>query len=238
MPSLREAQLAFAARVFGAGHAVSPREQIYRNNVFISLAGALADVYPVVQRLLGEKFFAQLARRYIRRHPSRSGDLHDFGKNLASFILEIADLNGLPYLSDVAALEWACHESFHGAEAPAFDFTEVTDAQNARPRLHPAARLVASRYPVLAIWQANQERDPGLVDLDAGSDWLVVFRRDLQAEILRCTPGEFALLTALREGLTLGEACEAAFAAEPALGLSAAMGRLAANGFFTKGATP
>jgi len=238
MPSLREAQLAFAERVFGAGRPISPREQVYRNNVFISLTGALADVYPVVQRLVGEKFFTQLARRYIRSHPSRSGNLHDFGRDLTRFMLQIPDLKSLPYLPDVAALEWACHEAFHGADAPAFDFTQVTDAQDARPRLHPAARLVASRYPVLAIWEANQENEPGVVDLDAGGDWLVVFRRELLVEIQRLTPGEFALLAGLRDDMTLGEACEAALAAEPALDLPAAMGRIVTNALLTTGVSP
>lgn len=237
MRSLREAQLAFADRVFGAGRPISTREQIYRNNFFISLTGALADVYPVVQRLVGEGFFAQLARRYLRSYPSRSGNLHDFGAELARFMLGIPELADLPYLPDVAALEWACHEAFHGAEAPAFDFAGVTDPHSARPRLHPAAQLIASRYPVLAIWEANQKEDPPAVDLGAGGDWLVVLRRDLQVEILRATPGEFALLVALRDETTLGEACEAAFAAEPALDLSAALGRLAANGLLTKGVT-
>jgi len=237
MPSLREAQLAFAGRVFGAGHSVSPREQIYRNNVFISLTGALADVYPVVQRLVGEKFFAQLARSYIRAHPSRSGNLHDFGKHLPGLITSLSSSIGLPYLADVAALEWACHEAFHAAEAAPLDFSRLINPENAKAPLHPAARLVASRYPVLAIWEANQAEDPGPVDLDAGGDWLIVVRRDLQVEILRSTAGEFALLAALRDGMALGEACEAALAAEPALDLPAAMGRLATHGLLTQGVT-
>ena len=238
MPLLREAQLAFAGRVFGAGHSVSPREQIYRNNLFISLTGALADVYPVVQRLVGEKFFAQLARRYIRAYPSRSGNLHDFGSAFARFTLGVEDLKSLPYLPDVAALEWACHEAFHAAEAAPLDFSRLTDPENAKAPLHPAARLVASRYPILAIWEANHAEEPGLVDLDAGADWLVVLRRELRVEILRATPGEFALLAALRDGVALGEACEAALAAEPSLDLSAAMGRFVTHGLLAQGATP
>jgi hypothetical protein len=237
MPSLRETQLAFAARVFDGAGPVAPREQIYRNNVFISLAGALADVYPVVRRLVGERFFDPLARRYVRNHPSPSGNLHDFGRHFPGFVLAMEELRGLPYLPDVAALEWACHESFHAADAPAFDFTRVTDAGEARPRLHPAARLVASRYPVAAIWQANQEEDVPLVDLDAGGDWLAVSRRELQVEIVRLAPGELALLAALRDGMSLGEACEAALAAEPALELPAAMGRFVTYGLLTQGAT-
>ncbi|HEU4352220.1 MAG TPA: hypothetical protein VFR66_10145, partial [Burkholderiales bacterium] len=82
-----------------------------------------------------------------------------------------------------------------------------------------------------------QAQQPGVVDLDAGGDWLVVLRRELQIEILRTTPGEFALLAALRDGMALGEACEGALAAEPALDLSAAMGRFVTHGLLTQGAT-
>ena len=235
MSSLREIQLAFARRVFGPGRTVSPREQIYRNNVFISLTGALADVYPVVRRLVGEKYFAQLARRYVRIHPSRSGNLHDFGRQMSQFLGELHDLNNLPYLPDIAALEWACHEAFHAGEAAPLDFARLADLENTKAALHPAVRLVASRYPVLAIWEANQADDPGVIDLDAGVDWLVVFRRDLEVQILRSSAGEFALLAALHEDRSLGEACATALAAEPALDLAATMARLAINNLLTKG---
>jgi hypothetical protein len=234
MRSLRETQTSFAeAILMGRG---GERVQVYRNNFFISLRQALADVYPVVRRLVGEEFFNQLARRFVREHPSRSGNLHDFGRELARFLGQLPDLSGLPYLPDVAALEWALHEVFHEAEAPPFDFSKLTDPESARLPLHPAARLVASRYPVLAIWEANQADEPGVVDLDAGGDWLIVLRDGLERKIARATAGEFALLGALAQDMTLGEACEAAVAAEPQLDLAAAMGRFVASRFLSQGA--
>jgi hypothetical protein len=234
MRALREIQTAFAdAILMGRG---GERLQIYRNNVFISLRQALADVYPVVRRLVGEEFFNQLARRFVREYPSRSGSLHDFGRELGQFLEKLRDLSELPYLPDVAALEWALHEVFHEAEARPFDFSMLSDPENAKLPLHPAARLIASRYPVLAIWETNQAEDPGVVGLDAGGDWLIVFRDGLERQILRVTPGEFALLGALAQHMTLGEACEAALAAEPQLDLAAAMGRFVASRFLSQGA--
>jgi hypothetical protein len=234
MRSLRETQTAFAdAILMGKG---GDRLQVYRNNVFISLRQALADVYPVVHRLVGEEFFNQLARRFVREHPSRSANLHDFGRELARFLENLPDLSELPYLPDVAALEWALHEIFHEAEAQPFDFSKLSDPESAKVPLHPAARLIASRYPILSIWEANQGDDPGVVDLDAGADWLIVFRDGLERQILRVTPGEFALLGALAQGMTLGEACEAALTAERPLDLAAAMRRFVANRFLSEGA--
>ena len=234
MRSLRETQTAFAdAILMGKG---GDRLQVYRNNFFISLRQALADVYPVVRRLVGEEFFNQLARRFVREYPSRPGNLHEFGREFARFLENLPDLSELPYLPDVAALEWALHEVFHEADGVPFDWATVTDPENVKVHLHPAARLIASRYPILAIWEANQAEDPELVDLDAGSEWLIVFRNDLERQILRLTPGEFALLGALAQGMTLGEACEAAVAAQPQIDLGAAMGRFVASRFLSQGA--
>jgi hypothetical protein len=234
MRSLREIQTAFADAILMGGG--GERLQVYRNNVFISLRQALADVYPVVRRLVGEEFFNQLARRFVREYPSRSGNLHDFGSELARFLEKLPDLSGLAYLPDVAALEWALHEVFHEAEAAPFDFAIVIDPQNVNVPLHPAVRLIASRYPILDIWQANQAQDVPSVDLDAGGDWLIAFRDGLEQRIFSCTAGEFALLGALAQGMTLGEACEAALAAEPRLDLAAAMGRFVAGRFLSEGA--
>lgn len=41
------------------------RFNVYRNNVVVSLTEALAMRFPVVERLVGEAFFRQMARVYI-----------------------------------------------------------------------------------------------------------------------------------------------------------------------------
>lgn len=248
MPALRELQQAladaiftreparFAARVRSTGLPGAARLQVYQNNVFISLAQALADVYPVVERLVGEEFFHQSARAFIRRCPSRSGNLHDFGRELAMFLRGLPDARHLPYLGDVAALEWAYHEVFHAADAAPLDVERLAqvseDAQDRlRFRLHPATRLVASGFPVLAIWEANLGDEPpgAQIDLDAGADYLLVARRDLDRVVQRLTQGEFALLAEIAGGATLARACDRATAADPATDIEAAVRRFVAD---------
>ena len=237
MRALRETQEEFAAALLGGGaHRFDRRLQVYRNNVFVSLLQALADVYPVLVRLVGRDYFDQAARRFVREHPSRSGNLHDFGSELPGFLGRLPEAASLPYLPDVAALEWAWHEAFHAADAPALDAARLATlsesaAGSLRCRLHPAARLLASPYPVLAIWEANIEDAPegGEISLDAGPDRLLVTRRELERVIERLTPGEYGLLRALASGASLADACEAAVAAEPRIDLEAAMARFVAG---------
>ncbi|MBI5612832.1 MAG: putative DNA-binding domain-containing protein [Gammaproteobacteria bacterium] len=254
MPTLPELQRDFVAAVFDADSERFPGEvrdgrfggarlfQIYRNNVFLSLTGALAAVYPVVQCLVGAGFFDYLADNFIRAHRPDSGNLHDFGGELAEFLAGFPACADHPYLPDVARLEWAYHRVFHAA-APAFDLAAlgaVPPEQYGALRfgLSPGARLIVSDYPLLAIWRANQ---PGAgdttVDLGAGGERLLVFRRALEVEFKLLAPGEYALLDALRDGATLEHASERALAAAADFDLAACLQQQVALGTLTNTST-
>ncbi len=238
MTALPELQRGFAAAVFGedgtafagklrAGRFPGERlVQIYRHNTFASLTAALKDVYPVVARLVGEEFFRYAADQYIHQHPSTSGNLHDFGGRFAAFLTAFTPAATLPYLPDVARLEWAYHRVFHAAEhapLPVDQLAQVPPVQHGHLifGLHPATRLLESEYPVLRIWQANQ---PGAadeqIDLREGGDRLLVFRRGLDIEFKRLSNGEYILLRAFSFERRFAEASAAALEAEPQLDLA------------------
>lgn len=242
MHSLRSLQSCFAKAVFDPentafglrirpdGLGSADRLRIYRNNVFASLTEALRACYPVVDRLVGKQFFDFAAHRYIRRYPSASGDLHDFGASFDELLERLPEAASLVYLADVARLEWAYQEVFHAADADPLDLTAIASIPQERYaglrfRLHAASRLLASAYPVLRIWQVNQPEHRGddTVDLSAGGIKLLVIRRALEIELEPLSAGEYALLTALAQGRTMDYACEHALAAEPDLDLPATL---------------
>lgn len=232
-PSLSELQRAFAAGILDETPEVLPclqqgrfgaarHLQVYRNNTFTNLTEALAAIYPVVQRLVGEGFFAFAANEYIRTCPPRAGNLHEFGDRFAPFLAGFEPANALSYLPDVARLEWAWHRAFHAADHRALDPARFAAIPPDRYggltlRLQPAAQLLSSAYPILRIWQVNQPGYSGsdVVDLAEGGVQLLVARRALDVEIEPLTVGAFAWLQALASGTCLAEACDAAFAAEP-----------------------
>jgi hypothetical protein len=53
--------------------------QIYRNQYFLSLSESLAKSYSCVKRLVGEDFFNKLAKDFIMAHPSKTGNIIDYG---------------------------------------------------------------------------------------------------------------------------------------------------------------
>jgi hypothetical protein len=204
--------------------------QVYRNNVAVGLTEALKAVHPAVARLVGDEFFAHAADRYIHRHPPASGNLHDFGAVFAGFLAVFDPARGLDYLPDVARLEWAWHEAFHAADAGPLDPGRLADVPADRYgvlrfHLHPSARLLVSNYPILRIWEVNQEDYSGdqTVDLDAGGDRLLIIRRRLDVLVERLSPGDHTLLAGFARGEGFERACTAALAAEPGFDIPAAL---------------
>lgn len=242
MPALRELQEGFARGLLGhtvpdlpvrsKGLGAAERLRIYRNNFMQSLSQALRSCYPVVEQIVGAEFFRHAAHAYALEHPSRTGNLHDYGRGFPRFLARYPGARGLTYLPDLARLEWACQEVYHAADAPPL----ATGALAAVPaerhpalrfRLHPASRLLASRYPVLSIWLFHQPgyRGPDRIDLGKGSEQMLVVRRELEVELHTLSRAEFALLRALGRRRDLGTALEGALVIEPSFDLEAALRR-------------
>jgi hypothetical protein len=248
MPALTEDLSGFArAIVLGreappqvdANYADYPADvaiEVYRNNYRGNLHDALAGAYPVVAQLVGDAFFRQVTRQYIGLHPSRSGNLHRYGAEMAGFIAGFAPARELPYLADVAALEWACHCAYFADDAATPDLGKLAQVPPGRYpelvlQLHPAVRLLHSRYPVAAIWHAHQPGAPEdfHIDLDSGPCNVLVVRLDDTVAVIELADADFAWLQAIHAGSPLGEATDAALARHPDFGLQAALQLLVAQ---------
>lgn len=180
------------------------RFEIYRASLQANLTHAMADTYPVIEKLVGRRFFEAAAPFYLRRHPSRQGDIHAFGGDFSGFLEQFEPARTLPYLADVARLEWLAHQAFHAADGVALDIgalASLAEEQlaNVHLNLHPSLRLMKSAYPVHRIWQANQDnaRAAG-VDLDEGAVRLAIYRDGLEIALLPLDAADYCFVSALR----------------------------------------
>ncbi len=240
MRSLRELQSAFADALLSddaaaPAFATMPAERaierlaVYRRSVFANYRNALGATYPVVARLVGAPFFGAAVDAFVRAHPSTSGDLNIYGDAFARFLERYAPAASLPYLPDVARLEWAQDEVNRAAETEATPDDVLAGLVALAPEslpgvrlaLAPACRLVASPYPILRIWQSNQQGYAGddRVDLDAGGDALLVRREAGGVTLERVAAAEYAWLVALAQGAPLGAAIDAATKTDAAFDL-------------------
>lgn len=211
--------------------------EVYRNNYRGNLHDALAGAYPVIRQLVGEDFFRQLARKYIEQYSSRGGNLYHYGEQMAEFIARFVPAQGLPYLHDVAALEWACHCAYFSEDAVALDLGRLAQvAPEQYPGLifitHPACHVMRSVYPLTAIWHAHQfDAPPDFhIDLAGGPCNAMVMRRDDVVLVTEILAAEADWLINIRAGVPLGEATGATLARYPDFDLQATLVALAAQG--------
>jgi hypothetical protein len=226
MLSLLETQQRFGAELLGRGG--TPGMSVYRSNVFGNWAQALSSAYPIVRKIVGEEFFEGLARAYAREYASASGDLNEYGERLPEFVAAFAQTQDLPYLPDVARMEWLAHRAYYAADAAGFDFEalETSAPERLRLALAPACGLLTSEWPLARIWTVHQDDYEGeiAVNLNAGPDRILVHRPRWGAQVRSLAPGDYRFLEAASQGRTLGEALEAAVGEDlrfdPALALA------------------
>ena len=228
---LAERQQGFADALFDPGRAPAPfapeRFGLYRGNLTVTWDKTLSNAYPVVRQLVGEEFFSALARAYGMAHPSASPDLNRFGAQLASFLATFAPVAGLPYLPDMARLEWLLHRAYYAADAATVDPAALTPQafEDLRCALHPACALFASRWAVVPLWLAHRpgsDAAPFPARMDAPSRALVA-RPLFDVRVYPVVEAALAALKLLEQGGRMGDALDAAFAIDPAFDLAASL---------------
>lgn len=224
MPLLLEAQREFGERLLAPRAASSwpPGLRIYAGNMRANWEKALSGAYPIVRKIVGEPFFEGLARAYSAAHPSRSGDLNEFGAQLAGFLADFPQTRDLAFLPDTARMDWLAHRAHFAADAPGFDparLAGVPAANHAALPLHlaPASALLDSAWPLARIWEIHQDGYAGELNVDftPQSRHFLVYRAGWKAAVALLGPADHALLAAAQRGACLGDALESACNADP-----------------------
>jgi hypothetical protein len=172
----------------------------------------LATAFPVTQRIVGERFFTQLATRFVIAAPPRIPQLSLYGDGFADFIAGDDVARRLPYLPDVARLEWARGEAYFAADASPLDMAQLAalspdDMDHITLRLHPATRLISSAFPIYRIWEVNQPTvtDVPAVDMSLSQHALVT-RRGHHVVTREISKPDAYFLAAVAKGQTLSRA--------------------------------
>ena len=204
--------------VVADGIAPADRLSIYRNTFLGSLTTALHLSYPAIHRLVGEAFFEGAARIFIAERPPRSAYLNEYGAELPEFLARFPPAGSVPYLPDVAQLEWVVNRALHAPDVEPLDIGRLAEldlADHGRVRFvpHPSVNLVRANYPADAIWRAVLDQDDAAlsaIDLAAGPFWLIVERPVAAVEVRRMNEAEWRFTAELCAGHPLKTALKVA----------------------------
>jgi len=188
------------------------RLAIHRHSARTALTKALATQFPAVERLVGAGFFAMAAARFIASEPPNSPRLLAYGEGFADTIAGIEEAASVPYLADVARLEWACGRAagFEYQQPISIDALAALAPEHAplaRLRLHASMRLLELDHPADTIVNAVlADDDDALARLDplACPVRLAVYQRAQRVIVSRLDAAEWAFVQGLSQGQTLG----------------------------------
>jgi hypothetical protein len=207
---------------------------IYNQQYWFRLLSCLADDFPGLRAIIGQRTYEKLAIAYLNDCPSESFTLRNLGRRLEPWLRQHPEFAGgaKRIAMDMVRLEWAEIETFDSAQLPTFaprDFRAISGGTVFH--LQPHLQLLDLDYPVdnllLKIRRDMPETDivsnavlefpraPNLRRVTLPKPrkvYLVVYRLQLSVYFKRLRRDAFALVRALSRGRTLADAIEVSLA--------------------------
>lgn len=195
-----------------------PRQRlaIYVDGYPARMHEALREAFPAIAHIVGAPGFIALVDRYCSTVDSRAMNLNAIGEEFPPFLHSDISASGLPFLPDLARLEWLVQRAFHAPrEAPIEPAAMRPEPgvawENVRLRFQPSLGVLRSAWPVLDLWQAREtpreEIDIELVDRPQA---VLVQRNGFEVHAHPIEDAEAFLLEALLSGASLSAAIESA----------------------------
>ena len=211
---------AAGAAVLGDAATAGLRLGIYRTTALSGLSEALRLTYPITERVVGAAFFEQSALAFAREAPPEIPVLALYGADFPDFLRSLPALAELPYVADIARLDWAVDQA--GLAPPGHRTADrshalATERGTAAITLAPSLRLLRLETSARDIWLSLRAGDEDrLADLDwrQGPQWLAVHHQGDDVEATALTPACWRLCDALFRGDDL-ETAISTVAADP-----------------------
>lgn len=179
---------------------------------FARLHDSLAEDFPKIVQFIGQESFTELAKTYLRAYPPSSFTLRYASQHFASFLSSHPLNLSMPFLSELARLEYSFIESFDAADSELLT-SEVL--QQTSPELWgslcfqlvPAAQLKSFHWQVDRLWEQEKFYPEELSSLLARTE-LLIWRKDFEVTYRRIDGLEAELLPLMARGVSFAELCE------------------------------
>lgn len=190
---------------------VENRWHIYSSGYHTRIIEAIENDYPATLRIMGAGPFGSLVHRYLDKHPPRAFDLRYAGELLSSFLRHDPVVTELPFLPDLAWLEWLLAEAFVAGDAVPLLWSDLQAmdpeaVSELRLALNPGTFVIRSSWPLLDIWRLKDNNE-GQISLDVVGrpSVVLVFRSGLKALCRNIEELDARIVEAAEAGASLEE---------------------------------
>ena len=167
--------------------------------------------------------------------------LSNYGGQLAAFLDGFGPASSMPYLSDIARLEWSIYECQNIGDEKTLAAEDWAtgaglDAAGKSFNLVKAHRFIDSEYPLLDLWHVAMGQESSReIDIESGGTVLLVIRPATEVLIHLLTLEEYRFLSLLEKGASVLDAAIAVEWAHENSPLAAKMRHYAIHKFFSAG---
>jgi hypothetical protein len=219
MPELAAFQDAFAEALLADAPvgpvARQPGFSVHRNTSARGSVEALRSAFPTIALLLGDEMFGELALAYRNEQPPATPVLAAYGACFPNFLARQLWVTELPYVPDVARLDWLWLESLLARDCNAARSPSKWDGTQ-RIVLNPTTRFAWTTTPAMTIWQAHRSAHE-FVELtpEWREEGALFVRRGFSVQAQPIGRPEHLLLVACAAGTRFNDCVAAVAAAHP-----------------------
>lgn len=202
------------------------RLSIYQEGYYLRLVEALANNFPILQRLLGDCAFHQLGIDYSADNPSQFRSIRWFGHALSTYLTAHQQFE----LAELAEFEWTLALAFDAPDAPVLKIDHMAGVPAEQwigmtLCFHPSMNRLNFLTNAVAIWQHFIKNDSSLLwEKNATSTPWVLWRHQHTPRFYALVDDEAWALDQALGGASFGALCEGlcAWNAAPNVGMRAA----------------
>jgi hypothetical protein len=207
------------------------RLEIYNRVYWFRILSSLADDFPGLRAVVGQRRFDKLITAYLSERPSESFTLRNLGSRLETWLREHPQFTPKTerIALDMVRLEWADIDVFDSAELPKMTEADLGKlGEDPVFHLQPYLRLLDLSYPVddlllsirghlepesdiasnVVIMEHPAKREKRVTLPKPKKIYLAVHRQENEVYFKRLRPEAFALLRSLQSGKRLSGAIE------------------------------
>lgn len=198
---LTEGDPALVRTTLGSGRD-QVRLRVYSNNCHQSWHRSICQTFPALMAVVGEAYLLSLARRHRQEATSYPHDLNDYAGDFQQWLqARRPPLAGsdLPYLADLAKLEWLHLQSHLASNTPATPWPgEQADLDGIYLQRSPHTLCMRTAWPVDSLYRHWQQQTlPDTISHHGADILLAVFRCDYKTRMQQLSQAEFDWLRML-----------------------------------------
>lgn len=179
--------------------------EIYRNNTIGTRKRALQAIFPVTEKILGSSCFDMIAYDFVNDSPSKNSDLNYYGAGFPGFLQNLSNnevaFSELPYLKDLATLEWLYHKTYYAADDLPITKEPFADIDTTVKLERSASSFcMKSQFPVVDIW-GNHQGNETVKEVTAltDEDFIVIFRQQGHPVMQKLDRQEWSILQSVNK---------------------------------------